>query len=228
MDKLLVSYVRRTWKPASVCLGENLPLCSEAVKALVWSTLGIRVHGKILSKEVLREKNGENYGFHPHAKWRKVPQIGSSQHREKKGHCVGNLCWRAVFTSMWLGFCVPSQRTEELHDRWPSLKFVGILNKAELNSAFVQACKRRQRGQNRSETERKRDLIQEIWTWEAKQGKADAGTVSCHISISEGIVEESAREQRGWISTDWQNQGLMLSSRKKKMSFSSSSTQPEQ
>lgn len=91
-----------------------------------------------------------------------MPQIGSSQHREKKGHCVGNLCGRVVFTSMWLGFCVPSQKMEELHDRRPSLKFVRILNKAELNSAFVQACKRRQRGQNRSETEKKRDLIQEI------------------------------------------------------------------
>lgn len=53
-------------------------------------------------------------------------------------------------------------------------------------------------------------------------GKADADTVSCHISISERTVEES---QAGSALTDRTNQGLMLSGGKK-LSFSTFSTQP--
>lgn len=78
------------------------------------------------------------------------------------------------------------------------LKFVDILNKPELNSAFVQKRTQRDRTRERERvisSRRYKDVRRRL-------GKADAGALSCHISISEGIVEESARKQKGWISTD--------------------------
>lgn len=46
-----------------------------------------------------------------------------------------------------------------------------------------------------------------------------AGVLSCHISISEGIAEESSGTQNGWISTDRQKQGLMFDGGKKNLLF---------
>lgn len=51
-----------------------------------------------------------------------------------------------------------------------------------------------------------------MWTCETKMGKADADTVSCYISISDGRGEES---EAGSALTDKTNQGLRLRGRKK-------------
>lgn len=54
--------------------------------------------------------------------------------------------------------------------------------------------------------------------------RADAGALSCHISISEGIAEKSVRKLKGWFSTDRQTQGLMFNEKegkKKTLLFSS-------
>lgn len=110
------------------------------------SPLGIPVHGKTPSKkDVYIFWGGRGgglgcYGSQRHVKWRMAPQIGSSQHRGKKGHCAGKSFRHVVFTVVWLG---------EQHGHWPSLKFVGVLNMAELKSTFfllARALKRRQKG----------------------------------------------------------------------------------
>lgn len=69
--------------------------------------------------------------------------------------------------------------------------------------------KRRQRDRIRERVIASRRYKDVRW----RLGKADAGALSFHINISEGIVEESARKQKGFISTGWQNQGLMFGGR---------------
>lgn len=74
----------------------------------------------------------------------------------------------------------------------PSLKFEGILNKLNLSQ-----------GQDKGGWKREglisRRIYRDVRRW---LGKADVGSLSCNISISEGMVQESARKQKGWISTD--------------------------
>lgn len=169
---------------------------------------------KELSKDVWR--NGWNYSFHPHAKQIKVPEIGSFQFSTKKGHCVGELWQGVVFNSMQLDvfvcfFC--HGRCKILHNRWPSPTFVDILNKSEFKLCFCVCTFRR--GDIGTKNGRA-SAISSLRYKDVRLGKADDGALSCHISISEGIVEESAKKLKGCFSTDWHNQRLFSGRRKKK------------
>lgn len=72
------------------------------------------------------------------------------------------------------------------------------------------------RGQDGSEGEKERSYPGEKKLRGRSCERLTPAQLRSYISISEGIVEESAGEQRVWISTDWQNQGLMLSGEGKK------------
>lgn len=190
-----------------------------------WDPWGFRFMGKHRQRNhptFFGVGNGAfgDYGSHQYIKCRMVPEIGASQCRRTKGHCTGKSFQHVVFTVVWLG---------EQHGDWPSLKFVGVFNKAELKSTFVlaQALKRRQKGAG-WERGREREILSRRQEVEGRScERLTLAQLSSYISISEGIVEESAGEQRSWISTDWQNQGLMLSGEGKKKKSSYCSTQPE-
>lgn len=116
---------------ASHCLWANEPSLRASAWERVWQRpktpplplLGIQVHGKTLSKEVFLFFRGELRVSSARKSGERHLKLAPLSTGERKVTAPASLFRHVVFTVARLG---------EQHGHWPSPKFVGLLNKAEL------------------------------------------------------------------------------------------------